>query len=293
MPRAIETTRDGDAWWSEVDGRELRLSNLTKIFWPDEGYTKGDLVAYYFNVASLIVPHLAQRPLTMKRMPDGIDGPFFYEKSAPSHTPDWLGRCVVQSDEAKGGEIDYLTISDAAGLLYVTNLGCIEFHPLHSRCDDVAHPDYLFFDLDPFEPYTYEDVLVVARHIKVLLDQLGLIGVPEDERRDRTADLRAGGARHVLLRHRASVRRRSRKADQGRRSRPRDDGMEDRRPHREDLHRPQHEPLGRQHLRRVLAAAGTASPGVDAAHLGRGVRGGVRADRLPHRQRVGTVRAGR
>ena len=179
MPRQLEATRDGDAWWTEVDGRELRLSNLTKIFWPDEGYTKGDLLAYYFNVASLIVPHLAERPLTMKRMPDGIDGPFFYEKSAPSHTPDWLGRCVVQSEDAKTGEIDYLTIADTAGLLYVVNLGCIEFHPLHSRCADVAHPDYLFFDLDPFEPYTYEDVLIVARHIKVLLDQLGLTAFPK------------------------------------------------------------------------------------------------------------------
>ncbi|HEY6567906.1 MAG TPA: non-homologous end-joining DNA ligase [Actinomycetota bacterium] len=179
MPRAIEARRDGDAWWLEVDGRELRLSNLTKIFWPDEGYTKGDLLAYYFNVAPLIVPHLAERPLTMKRMPDGIDGESFYEKSAPSHTPDWLGRCVVASDEAKKGEIDYLTIADAAGLLYVANLGCIEFHPLHSRCSDVAHPDYLFFDLDPFPPYTYEDVLTVGRHIKVLMDQLGLTAFPK------------------------------------------------------------------------------------------------------------------
>ena len=179
MPATLDATRDGDAWWAEIDGRELRLSNLTKIFWPEEGYTKGDLVAYYLNVASLIVPHLAERPLTMKRMPDGIDGPFFYEKSAPSHTPDWLGRCVVQSEDAKTGEIDYLTIADAAGLLYIANLGCIEFHPLHSRCADVARPDYLFFDLDPFEPYTYEDVLVVARHIKVLLDQLGISAFPK------------------------------------------------------------------------------------------------------------------
>ncbi len=179
MPRTIEARRDGDAWWFEVDGRELRLSNLTKIFWPDEGYTKGDLLDYYFNVGHLIVPHLAERPLTMKRMPDGIDGESFYEKSAPSHTPDWLGRCVVQSDDAKKGEIDYLTIDDAAGLLYVANLGCIEFHPLHARCSDITHPDYLFFDLDPFEPYTYEDVLTVGRHIKVLLDQLGLTSFPK------------------------------------------------------------------------------------------------------------------
>ena len=174
FPRALEARRDGDAWWCEVAGRELRLSNLNKTFWPDEGYTKGDLVAYYLNVAALVVPHLAGRPLTMKRMPDGIDGEAFYEKSAPSHVPDWLGRCPVASDDSRKGVIDYLTIDDAGGLLFIANLGCIEFHPLHARCADISHPDYLFFDLDPFPPYTYEDVLAVARHIKVLLDQLGL-----------------------------------------------------------------------------------------------------------------------
>ncbi len=179
FPQSLDARRDGDAWWFEVDGRELRLSNLDKIFWPDEGYTKGDLVAYYFNVASLIVPHLAERPLTMKRMPDGIDGPFFYEKSAPSHVPDWIGRCPVASEDAKTGVIDYMTIADTAGLLFIANLGCIEFHPLHSRCEDIEHPDYLFFDLDPFPPYTYEDVLTVARHIKALLDQLSLTAFPK------------------------------------------------------------------------------------------------------------------
>ncbi|MGZ5297187.1 MAG: non-homologous end-joining DNA ligase, partial [Actinomycetota bacterium] len=179
FPKAIEARPDGDVWWFEVDGRELRLSNLNKVFWPDEGYTKGDLIAYYFNVAQLMLPHLTGRPLTMKRMPDGIDGPFFYEKSAPSHVPDWIGRCKVLSGDAKTGVIDYMTIEDTAGLLYIANLGCIEFHPLHSRCEDVEHPDYLFFDLDPFPPYTYEDVLTVARHIKALLDQLGLTAFPK------------------------------------------------------------------------------------------------------------------
>ena len=179
FPRALDPRKDGDAWWLTVDGRELRLSNLNKTFWPDEGYTKGDLVAYYFNVAELLVPHLAERPLTLKRMPDGVTGGFFYEKSAPSHVPDWIGRCPVESEEAKNKVIDYMTITDAAGLLFMANLGCVEFHPLHSRCDDVEHPDYLFFDLDPFEPYTYEDVLQVARHIKVLLDQLGLAAFPK------------------------------------------------------------------------------------------------------------------
>jgi bifunctional non-homologous end joining protein LigD len=178
-PTLLEARRENDAWWFEIDGRELRLSNLNKTFWPDEGYTKGDLVAYYLNAAPYIVPHLAGRPLTMKRMPDGIDGESFYEKSAPSHVPDWIGRCKVQSDDSRKGVIDYMTIEDTAGLLYIANLGCIEFHPLHSRCQDVGHPDYLFFDLDPFPPYTYEDVLTVARHIKVLLDQLGLTAFPK------------------------------------------------------------------------------------------------------------------
>ena len=179
FPRPLEARRDGDAWWFEVDGRELRLSNLNKVFWPDEGYTKGDLVAYYFNVSELLVPHLAERPLTLKRMPDGVTGDFFYEKSAPSHVPDWIGRCPVESEDARNKVIDYMTIVDTAGLLFMANLGCVEFHPLHSRCVDVEHPDYLFFDLDPFEPYTYEDVLQVARHIKVLLDQLGLTAFPK------------------------------------------------------------------------------------------------------------------
>ena len=179
FPRPLEARREGDAWWTDVGGRELRLSNLDKVFWPEEGYTKGDLVAYYANVAELLLPHLAGRPLTMKRMPDGAAGDFFYEKTAPSHTPEWIRRCRVLSDDSKHGVIDYLVVDDLATLLFVANLGCIEMHPLHSRCEDVEHPDYLFFDLDPFEPYTYEDVLAVALHVRVLLDGLGMPSFPK------------------------------------------------------------------------------------------------------------------
>jgi bifunctional non-homologous end joining protein LigD len=179
FPTSLPAERSGDAWWMQAGGRELRLSNLDKVFWPDEGYTKGDVVAYYFNVSALILPHLLERPLTMKRMPDGIAGPFFYEKSAPSHTPDWLPRCPVESEEAKTGIIDYLMVEDAAGVLFMANLGCIEFHPLHSRCRSVESPDYLFFDLDPFPPITFDDVLAVAMHVKASLDTLGLVGYPK------------------------------------------------------------------------------------------------------------------
>ncbi len=178
FPVHLEAERRVDAWWMQVGDRELRLSNLDKVFWPEEGYTKGDLVAYYLNVAELILPHLRDRPLTMKRMPDGMAGGFFYEKTAPSHTPDWIERCHVLSDDAKEGVIGYLMVQDLATLLFVANLGCIEMHPLHSRCASVEQPDYLFFDLDPMET-TFEMTLEVARHVRVALEALGLVGYPK------------------------------------------------------------------------------------------------------------------
>jgi len=178
FPQPLPAEKRGDAWWMDAEGRELRLSNLDKVFWPDEGYTKGDLLAYYYNVAELILPHLRERPLTMKRMPDGISGPFFYEKTAPSHTPDWIPRCPIRSDESKDGVIGYLMVNDLATLLFVANLGCIEMHPLHSRCATIETPDYLFFDLDPMGA-SFEDVLIVARHVRAALGALGLTGYPK------------------------------------------------------------------------------------------------------------------
>jgi bifunctional non-homologous end joining protein LigD len=178
FPTPLPVEKRGDAWWMEADGRELRLSNLDKVFWPAEGYTKGDLVAYYFNVAELILPYLRERPLTMKRMPDGIAGPFFYEKTAPSHTPEWIARCPVQSDDSKDGVIGYLMVNDLSTLLFVANLGCIEMHPLHSRCATIDTPDYLFFDLDPMGA-SFADVLIVARHVRAALGALGLTGYPK------------------------------------------------------------------------------------------------------------------
>jgi bifunctional non-homologous end joining protein LigD len=177
--KPLPVQRRRDAWWMETEGHELRLSNLDKVFWPKEGYTKGDVVAYYHNVSELILPHLRDRPLTMKRMPDGIAGDFFYEKSAPPHTPDWMARCPVPAEDSKNGLIDYLVVNDAAALLFVANLGCVEMHPLHSRCSSVESPDYLFFDLDPFEPIGFEDVLAVAMHVRAALDALGLVGYPK------------------------------------------------------------------------------------------------------------------
>src|SRR5207249_11622866 len=103
FPKELPAERRGEHWWMEVDGQELRLSNLDKVFWPDEGYTKGDLVAYYYNVAPRILPYLAGRPLTMKRMPNGMTGRHFYEKEARSHTPPRIPRCAVESAQPGDG----------------------------------------------------------------------------------------------------------------------------------------------------------------------------------------------
>jgi bifunctional non-homologous end joining protein LigD len=179
-PHRLPVSKRGEHWYAETSGREVRLSNLDKTYWPDEGYTKGDLLNYYFNIAPVMLPYLRNRPLTMRRKPDGLLGGEFYEKNAPSHTPDWVDRCTVPSDEAREGKIDYLMSNDTASMLFVANLGCIEFHPLHSRCARPDLPDYLFFDLDPFDPPNgFADVLAVAHHVKAALDTLGLVSYPK------------------------------------------------------------------------------------------------------------------
>jgi DNA ligase D-like protein (predicted ligase)/DNA ligase D-like protein (predicted polymerase)/DNA ligase D-like protein (predicted 3'-phosphoesterase) len=175
FPSPLPARRSGDAWRLEVDGRELRVSNLDKVYWPDDGITKGDLLAYYWNVAELLLPHLHDRPLTMYRMPDGLAGEPFYEKQVPAHAPDWLPTAAVPA-EGESRVVEFVLAQDRASLLYVVNLGCIEMHPLHSRAGSLDRPDYAFFDLDPFEPYTYADVRTVAKLVKVVLDGLGLRG---------------------------------------------------------------------------------------------------------------------
>jgi bifunctional non-homologous end joining protein LigD len=176
FPVLLPLVKKGEHWIARAGHRELRLSNLDKVFWPQEGYTKGDLLHYYFNVSPVMLPHLADRPLTLKRMPNGIEADFFYEKNAPVHTPEWMPRIPVR---AEGKTIEFLAVSDVAHMIWVVNLGCIEFHPLHSKGTDQKHPTYAFFDLDPFEPAGYDEVKHVASLVKVVLDQLGLRCYPK------------------------------------------------------------------------------------------------------------------
>ncbi|MGH2794751.1 MAG: non-homologous end-joining DNA ligase, partial [Actinomycetota bacterium] len=178
FPRELPVTKRGQHWYAALDGVEVRFSNWDKVYWPDEGYTKGDLITAYYNLAPMILPHLKDRPLTLLRMPDGIKGPEFYEKQAPSHTPDWMPRAHITGLSTKR-PIDFLMANNTAGLLFVASLGCIEMHPLHSRVGSIDKPDYAFFDLDPFPPITFETVRRVATMVNVALSKLGLRGYPK------------------------------------------------------------------------------------------------------------------
>ncbi len=176
MPVDLPVVKRGDAWVARAGDKELRLSNLDKVYFPEMGYTKGDLLGYYFNISPVMLPHLVDRPLTLKRMPEGIHGGFFYEKNAPKYKPEWIKTIPVASTNKK---INYMTVSDAADMLWLANLGCIEFHPLHAKGLDQKHPTYAFFDLDPMHGAPWEQVRYVASLVYVVLEQLGLRSYPK------------------------------------------------------------------------------------------------------------------
>ena len=154
----------------DVLGREVRLTNLEKPFWPEEGITKGDLIQYYADVAPLLLPHIRDRAMVMKRYPHGAGGEFFFMKRAPVPRPDWIRTCRIEHES--GNVIEFPVISDVASLLWVINLGCIDLNQWYATCDDVDRPDYLHFDLDPGVGATWERVLECGRIVRDALDTL-------------------------------------------------------------------------------------------------------------------------
>jgi bifunctional non-homologous end joining protein LigD len=163
--------------------RLLRLSNLDKPFWPEEGVSKGDLLAYYRDVAPVLVPHLRDRPFTMKRYPDGAYGSFFFQKDAPKHMPDWIStfRAEVSTRDAKRTrrEIDFPLVNDELALLWMVNMGCIDMNPWYSRVDRPERPDFVLFDLDPSPDVGFAETVQVALVLKELLDLLELESFPK------------------------------------------------------------------------------------------------------------------
>jgi bifunctional non-homologous end joining protein LigD len=182
--KALEEVRRERPLGTEIkQGRRvLRLSNLDKVFWPEEGTTKGDLLDYYRRVAPVLVPHLRDRPFTMKRFPDGIEGKHFFQKDAPSHMPDWIKTVPLPatSRDGKGTRIiRYPLVNDELALLWVVNMGTIDMNVTLARADSPHRPDAVLFDLDPAPPAGLAETVEVALLIKTLLDQLGLDSYPK------------------------------------------------------------------------------------------------------------------
>jgi bifunctional non-homologous end joining protein LigD len=163
--------------------RVLKLSNLDKLFWPEEGITKGDLLAYYRDVAPVVVPHVRDRPFTMKRYPDGWQGDFFFQKDAPSHMPDWIPRrrFLVSTRETprRRREIDAPLVNDDLALLWMVNMACIDLNTWYSRVDKPDRPDWVLFDLDPAADAGFAETIQVALLVKQALDALGLVSFPK------------------------------------------------------------------------------------------------------------------
>jgi bifunctional non-homologous end joining protein LigD len=153
-----------------VDGREVRLTNLDKAFWPERGITKGDLIQYYADVAPVLLPHIRDRAMVMKRYPHGASGEFFFMKRAPSPRPDWIQICRIEHES--GNIIDFPMINDRPSLLWVINLGCIDLNQWYAKCDDVDRPDYVHFDLDPGEGAAWDQVLECGRIVRDALETL-------------------------------------------------------------------------------------------------------------------------
>jgi bifunctional non-homologous end joining protein LigD len=154
----------------KVQGREVQLTNLDKLFWPELGITKGDLIQYYADVAPVLLPHIADRAMVMKRYPHGAHGEFFFMKRAPAPRPDWIRTCRIDHDS--GNVIDFPVIDDLPSLLWVINLGCIDLNQWYATCDDVTRPDYVHFDLDPGPGAEWAQVLECGRIVRGALDTL-------------------------------------------------------------------------------------------------------------------------
>jgi bifunctional non-homologous end joining protein LigD len=164
-----------------VDGRQLKLSNLDKVFYPETGFSKGQVIDYYTRVAPALLPHLRGRPLTMKRYPNGVEGKFFYEKECPSHRPDWV---KTKRIEARGStknrtSINFCLIDDLPSLVWAANLADLELHTSLSLADDMTHPTTVAFDLDPGPGTSIVECGQIGLWLRELFGQLGLEGFPK------------------------------------------------------------------------------------------------------------------
>ncbi|MFA7253234.1 MAG: non-homologous end-joining DNA ligase [Patescibacteria group bacterium] len=161
----------------EIEGKILKLTNLGKVYWPEEGFTKGELLNYYLHASEFILPYLRDRPESLHRYPNGIKGKNFYQKNVDHQFPDWIKTADIYSE---GGDkiITYMIINDLPSLLYAVNLGCIDLNPWSSRLGTLDNPDYLLVDLDP-ETIPFDYVISTALAVQKILDDLKIVSYPK------------------------------------------------------------------------------------------------------------------
>lgn len=169
---AVDIPTGVDSYEVKCGKKKVSLTNLRKVFWPELGKTKRDLLSYYATISDVLLPHLKGRPLVMKRYPNGVTGEFFFMKRTPQYKPAWLETCSIE--HKSGNVIDFPIAQDVASLLWIVNLGCIDLNPWYSRCDDVDRPDFLHFDLDPVPPADFGHVREVALLVKTYLEERGV-----------------------------------------------------------------------------------------------------------------------
>ena len=155
--------------------KEAELTHLDKIYWPDENITKGELLDYYSKIAPYILPYLKDRPLSLKRNPNGIKDNGFFHKDAGDIAPDWVKKIEIHS-ESTDKMVNYLVCNDLESLLFIANLGCIEMNPWNSTIDKLDRPDYIVMDIDPSDKNTFNQVVDVALAIKEIMDETGMVG---------------------------------------------------------------------------------------------------------------------
>jgi len=165
---------DGDVTLAFGD-REVRLTNLGKIFWKGLGLTKRDLLQYYADISPWLLPHIQERAMVMKRYPNGAEGDFFYMKRAPEPRPEWIEICPIMHSEM----VRFPIVQDLPSLLWLINLGCIDLNPWYARCDDYDRPDFLHFDLDPGPGADFKKVSEVALRVRDILGALKMPTYPK------------------------------------------------------------------------------------------------------------------
>jgi bifunctional non-homologous end joining protein LigD len=162
----------------EVEGRQIKLSNLEKVLYPRTGFTKGQVIDYYVRIAPVLLPHLAERPLTLKRYPNGVDGMYFYEKNCPSHRPDWVKTAKIWS-EGNNRYMDYCQVADVATLVWLGNLADLELHTSLACAPETQRPTVIAFDLDPGPPATIVQCCQVGLWVREIFAQFGLQAFPK------------------------------------------------------------------------------------------------------------------